>query len=217
MLFIMKALLNEIAQDIAHNPFLSKIKHLDKKVLAAMALTDRKHFVKESEQNFAYENRPLSIGYGQTISQPLIVALVTHLIEPKRSDKVLEIGAGSGFQVAVLAKLVKEVYGIEIIKELALHAQKTLQRLHLDNTFIICDDGHKGLPSKAPFDKIIISAASAKIPDLLLEQLAIGGIMVLPKIIDIDEEMLTKVKKISSSEYVITDILPVRFVPLVKS
>lgn len=216
-LSVMEKLLAEIEQDAAHSAFITHIKHIDARVLSAIKNTDRKAFVRPIDQKNAYLDQALDIGFSQTISQPFIVALVTHLIEPKPSDKVLEVGSGSGWQAAVLSKLVKQVYGIEVIHDLAERSRQVLADLHINNVTIVCANGNLGLGAQAPFDKIIISAAANKLPDGLLDQLAVGGIMVLPKSVNPFEQMLTKIKKISSCEYAMHDILPVRFVPLVNS
>jgi protein-L-isoaspartate(D-aspartate) O-methyltransferase len=213
----MEKLIADIEQDTVHTAFMTGIKHIDAAVLSAIKNTDRKAFVRPQDQNFAYVDRPLEIGFNQTISQPFMVALITQLIEPKPQDKVLEVGSGSGYQVAILSKLCKEVLGLEIIPELAERSRQILKELHINNVTIVCSDGNLGLPTHAPFDKIIISAAANKLPDFLLDQLAVGGIMVLPKTISPFEQMLTRIKKVAACEFKMNDILPVRFVPLVNS
>lgn len=140
-----------------------------------------------------------------------------HLIEPKENDKVLEVGAGSGYLVAVLSKLCKQIFGIEVIEELKKRAEENLRNHKIHNVEIIFSDGTAGLKSHAPFDKIIVSAAATRLPEPLLEQLVLGGIMVIPKNISPFQQMLIRINKISKTEFKMTDILPVRFVPLVNS
>jgi protein-L-isoaspartate(D-aspartate) O-methyltransferase len=213
----MENLIADIEQDTLNTAFLTGVKHIDPRVLEAMKQVDRRKFVRPEDMAQAFADHPLDIGHGQTISQPFIVALITHLIEPKSTDKVLEIGSGSGYQVAVLAKLCREVFGIEFIKELALQSKQVLAKENIRNATIVCGDGNLGLPEEALFDKIIVSAAANKLPMRLLDQLAQDGIMVLPKNVTAYEQMLVKINKISPSEFKMTDILPVRFVPLVNS
>ncbi|NLZ44936.1 MAG: protein-L-isoaspartate(D-aspartate) O-methyltransferase [Clostridia bacterium] len=152
----------------------------DKRVLAAMEKVPRHEFVPEEHLFAAYDDRPLPIGYGQTISQPYIVALMTELLELEESDRVLEIGAGSGYQAAILAELVRNVYTVEIIEELAARAEKTLQALGYKNVQFKTGDGYFGWPEESPFDAIIVTAAPEKVPPPLWEQLAEGGRMVIP-------------------------------------
>jgi protein-L-isoaspartate(D-aspartate) O-methyltransferase len=148
--------------------------------LEAMRKVERHLFVPLQQQRRAYNDSPLPIGYGQTISQPFIVAYMTQLINPGAKDRVLEIGTGSGYQAAILAEVVNEVYTIEIVKELGEQSKKLLQQLGYTNTEVIVGDGYQGLKSKAPFDAIIVTAAPAEIPPPLIEQLKEGGKMVIP-------------------------------------
>lgn len=148
--------------------------------LEAMKRVKRHLFVPIEYQEYAYEDMPLPIGYGQTISQPFMVASMTALLEPNAGDKVLEIGTGSGYQAAVLAGIVKEVYTIEIIKELGMQAERTLRGLGYENVEVIIGDGYQGLEAKAPFDAIIVTAAPEEIPPPLVRQLREGGKMVIP-------------------------------------
>lgn len=193
------------------------VKQIDKRVLHAVRAVDRSAFVRAEDRGRAFIDHPLEIGFGQTISQPFIVALITHLIEPKAQDRVLEVGSGSGYQAAILSKLCHEVFGIEVIKELAERSRENLAHEHITNVSIVCGDGNIGLFEHAPFHKIIVSAAASKLPAHLLDQLVVGGLMVLPKTISHYDQILIRVKKISQSEFTMTDILPVRFVPLVNS
>ena len=191
------------------------IKKIDAKVLEAIRTTDRSKFVRPVDRPFAYEDHPLAIGYGQTISQPFIVALMAHLIEPKKSDKILEVGSGSGYLVAVLAKLCKSVFGIEIVAPLAEHAKMILAQEKINNVTIVCGNGNLGLPKYAPFNKIIVSAATHHLPEALLDQLEVGGTMVLPKTLSTYDQVLVRVDKKSAAGFKVVDVLPVRFVPLI--
>ena len=153
----------------------------DERVLKAMAKVPRHEFVPKWQQRFAYEDRPLAIGYDQTISQPFIVAYMTEQLQPRPEDKVLEVGTGSGYQAAVLAELVDEVYySIEIVEPLAEEAARTLKRLGYENVHTRAGDGYKGWPEKAPFDAIIVTCAPEEIPEALVEQLKEGGRMMIP-------------------------------------
>jgi protein-L-isoaspartate(D-aspartate) O-methyltransferase len=152
----------------------------DEAVLAAMAKVPRHEFVPPDYQEYAYADHPLPIGYGQTISQPYIVALMTELLELKRGDKVLEIGTGSGYQAAVLAELTDEVYTVEIIPELAASAAERLKRLGYDNVHVKNADGYYGWKEHAPYDAIIVTAAPDHVPQPLIQQLKDGGRLVIP-------------------------------------
>jgi protein-L-isoaspartate(D-aspartate) O-methyltransferase len=152
----------------------------DKRVLEAMARVPRHRFVPEELQRVAYEDYPLPIGHGQTISQPYVVALMTQLAQPKPKSRALDIGTGSGYQAAVLAEVCKEVYTIEIIKPLADEAEERLRALGYKNVQVRCGDGYQGWPKHAPFDVIIVAAAPDHVPQPLLDQLAPGGRMVIP-------------------------------------
>ena len=186
----------------------------DARVLQALRDVKRHLFVPPGEMDSAYEDHPLSIGHGQTISQPYIVALMTEAIEPQPTDRVLEIGTGSGYQAAVLSKLVKEVYSIEIVEPLGLAAAKRLKELGYDNVTVRVGDGYKGWPEKAPFDAIVVTAAPPEIPQALVDQLAEGGSMVLPVGTAFQELMLVEKKK--GGEITKRVITAVRFVPMVK-
>ena len=184
------------------------------RVMEAMANVLRHEFVPPDLQPFAYENRPLPIGYGQTISQPYIVALMTDLLDSKSGDRVLEIGTGSGYQAAVLAKLVKEVYTIEIIPPLARQGSERLKRLRYDNVTTRVGDGYYGWKEHAPFDSIIVTAAATQIPPPLIQQLKPGGRMVIPVGGRFFTQELLLVEKTPAGEVKTRQILPVRFVPL---
>lgn len=186
----------------------------DARVLQALRDVKRHLFVPPGEVGLSYEDHPLSIGHGQTISQPYIVALMTEAIEPQPTDRVLEIGTGSGYQAAVLSTLVKEVYSIEIVEPLGLAAQERLKKLGYDNVTVRIGDGYKGWPEKAPFDAIVVTAAPPEIPEALVDQLAEGGSMVLPVGTAFQELMLIEKKK--GGEVTKRVITTVRFVPMVK-
>ena len=187
----------------------------DKDVLAAMEAVPRHEFVPARHVKQAYEDRPLPIGYGQTISQPYIVALMTQLLELKRSDQVLEIGAGSGYQAAILAQLVDEVYSVEIIEELARQAAEKLQRLGYSNIRVKCDDGYHGWEEHAPYNAIIVTAAPDHVPQTLIQQLKDGGRLVIPVGSDRGNQWLKKIVK-HGDEVISEDVAGVIFVPFTR-
>src|SRR5437773_2295274 len=160
----------------------------------------------------SYEDGPLPIGYGQTISQPYIVAFMTEQLRPKPSDRVLEVGTGSGYQAAILAELVSEVYSIEIVEPLAKNAEAALQRLGYKNVHVKAGDGYKGWPETAPFDAIIVTCAPDKVPQPLIDQLRDGGRMVIPVGDRFAQELYLLEKKNGQLKQSAT--LPVRFVPM---
>lgn len=186
------------------------------RVMAALRKVRREEFVPESERDLAYVNGPLPIGYGQTISQPYIVALMTDLIDPEPTDVVLEIGTGSGYQAAVLAELVSEVYSIEVVPELAEEAARRLQRLGYRNIHVRSGDGNLGWPEHAPYDGIVVTAGGRAVPPALVDQLKPGGRMVIPIGRWPREQELTIVAKNSDGAVSSRGILPVAFVPLVE-
>jgi protein-L-isoaspartate(D-aspartate) O-methyltransferase len=187
---------------------------LDPRVLEAMGSVPRHEFVPEAERHAAYRNRPLPIGHGQTISQPFIVALMTDLLRLEPGDRVLEVGTGSGYQAAVLARLAGEVYTIEIIEPLGREAAKTLARLGIVNVVTRIGDGYAGWPEHAPYDGIIVTAAPEHIPAQLIEQLKPGGRLVIP--VGGLEQDLMVVEKKKDGTTTSTEIIPVRFVPLTR-
>lgn len=188
----------------------------DPATLAAMRAVPRHLFVPSHLIGYAYEDRPLPIGYGQTISQPYIVAYMTELIRPKATDKVLEIGAGSGYQAAVLAQIVRQVFAVEIIPELGNACRERLQKLAYKNIEIHVADGYDGWPSQAPFDAIIVTAAADYIPPPLIRQLKDGGRMVIPVGAPFLVQNLVLVEKEKGSIKT-TSLMPVRFVPFRRS
>jgi len=183
-------------------------------VMEVMARVPRHQFVPADQLDYAYENRPLPIGHGQTISQPYIVALMTDLIETRPDFRVLEIGTGSAYQAAVLAELVDEVYSIEIIKPLAEAASERLSRLGYDNAHTRIGDGYYGWPEAGPFDAIVVTAASSHVPPPLIKQLKKGGRMVIPVGSRFMTQQLLFVEKDSQGEVSTRQVMPVRFVPL---
>jgi len=185
----------------------------DARVLEAMRTVPRHRFVSPDLRFAAYTDNPLSIGLGQTISQPFIVALMTQLLAPQPADRVLEIGVGSGYQTAVLSGLVKEVIGIERVPELAREAGERLRALGYTNVKVIVGDGTEGYPPCAPYDGILAAAAAPTIPEPLLQQLADGGRLVLP-VGSVDEQLIELVRRRGGSFH-IERLTPVRFVPLI--
>lgn len=182
-------------------------------VLDAMRRVDRAWFVPPELQHRAYADEPLPVGYGQTISQPYIVALMTQALAPAPTDRVLEIGGGTGYQTAVLAHLVREVWSLEIVPELAQAARRRLAALGLHNVHVLVGDGWKGLPEQAPFDKIIVTAAPDHVPQTLLDQLEVGGTMVVPVGVNVQE--LLQIVHEQPGHFVTRNLGPVRFVPMV--
>ena len=186
----------------------------DERVLAAMAKVPREEFVPADQRAGAYQDGPLPIGYDQTISQPYIVAFMTEQLRPKPGDRVLEIGSGSGYQAAILAELVTEVYTIEIVEPLAKAAEATLQRLGYKNVHLKVGDGYKGWPEEAPFDAIIVTCAPDKVPQPLVDQLKDGGRMVIPVGERFAQQLYLLEKKNGQLKESVT--LPVRFVPMLR-
>lgn len=183
-------------------------------VLEALAEVAREAFVPVAERGEAYADRPLPIGHGQTISQPLMVAIMTGLLRPERQHRVLEVGTGSGYQAAVLARLVAEVYSVETIAALAEQAKRRLASLGIGNVHVRHGDGRRGWLEAAPFDAIVVTAAAADgVPADLIAQLAPGGRLVIP--LGGEMQTLAVVERGTSGEIVQRDVLPVRFVPLV--
>ncbi|MEW6047684.1 MAG: protein-L-isoaspartate(D-aspartate) O-methyltransferase [Bacillota bacterium] len=189
--------------------------HLDPRVLAAMARVPRHRFVPAAYQAVAYADRALPIGWGQSISQPYIVALMTTLLALKPGDRVLEVGTGSGYQAAVLAALTPYVYSIDVIPELALSAAERLRRLGYSSVQIRVGDGYLGWPEQAPFDAIVVTAAPDHVPPPLLDQLKVGGRLVVPVGPRREGQVLWLVRKLED-RVEMDNILPVLFVPLVR-
>ena len=187
---------------------------LNPRVMQVMGRVPRHEFVPLAQQRFAYENRPLPIGHGQTISQPYIVALMTDLLKLDANSRVLEIGTGSGYQAAVLAELANSVHTIEIIKPLAEQARERLRRLGYHNVEVKTADGYYGWEEQAPFDVIIVTAAASHVPPPLIRQLKAGGRMVIPVGSRFMTQELLLINKQQDGTLVTRQILPVIFVPL---
>jgi protein-L-isoaspartate(D-aspartate) O-methyltransferase len=190
---------------------------LDTRVLAAMRDVPRHAFVPEAVRRHAYENRPLPIGHEATISQPYIVALMTDLLDARREHRVLEVGTGSGYQAAILSKLVRTVHSIEIVEPLARRAAADLAALGFANVTVRAGDGYAGWPDQAPFDRIVVTAGADHIPQPLVDQLAPGGRMVIPVGHTPDSLKLTLVTKDASGRIRKRQVLPVNFVPLTRA
>ncbi len=185
----------------------------DPATLAAMTAVERHRFVPEKYQGQSYDDRPLPIGYGQTISQPYIVAYMTEIIQPKAQHSVLEIGTGSGYQAAVLSRIVKQVYTIEIIPELGHPATKRLNELGYKNITVKVADGYYGWEEHAPFDAIVVTAAAEYIPPPLIQQLKDGGKMIIPVGSPFLVQTLMLIEK-NGDEVTTKSLMSVRFVPL---
>jgi protein-L-isoaspartate(D-aspartate) O-methyltransferase len=183
-------------------------------VLRAMAVVPRHEYVPEAYQSRAYEDSPLPIGLEQTISQPYIVALMTELVAPEPGDRVLEVGAGSGYQAAVIAQLVSQVYTIEIVPQLARSASERLARLGVGNVEVREGNGYLGWPEEAPFDGILVTAGATEVPPALVDQLKPGGRMVIPVGDGPDTQVLKVIEKQVGGGIETREITPVRFVPL---
>ena len=209
----MAGMIEAIKDDTRRTAYYTGVEELDPRVIEAMSEVERDKFVPWSTRILAYVNKPLPIGHGQTISQPYIVALMTHLMQPREGDRVLEIGTGSGYQAAVLAELVEEVYTIEIIPELAESASKRLDDLGFDNVHVKAGDGWYGWPEVAPFDAIMVTAVGKDVPGELVRQLKPGGRIVLPLGSDW-EQYLVVVDKAADGTTTKREVLPVMFVPL---
>ena len=209
----MQQMLEAIRDDTRRTAGYTRVSYINPAVLDAMATVPREEFVPDGARAVAYINRPLPIGHGQTISQPFIVALMTHLLEPTAASRVLEVGTGSGYQAAVLARVVDTVHTIEIIPELAEDAAARLERLGYDNVEVKAGDGWYGWPEAAPFDAIMVTAVGEDVPSKLVEQLRPGGRLVLPIGDDFDQN-LAVVEKAEDGEITMRHVLPVRFVPL---
>ncbi len=186
----------------------------DENVLAAIASVDRERFVTQTFAERAWENTALPIAFGQTISQPLVVAAMTEALRVGPRMKVLEIGTGSGYQAAVLAKLARRVYSVERFKPLSKAAERLLLDLGIYNVVVDINDGSKGWPGQAPFDRIIVTAAAEERPQALIDQLAVGGILIVPVGRDPTSQVVERIVKTERGLQRDT-LMPVRFVPLV--
>lgn len=185
---------------------------LNPRVLEAMRTVPRHELVPEGDRPYAYEDRALPIGFGQTISQPYIVAFMSEILEPQPTDRVLEIGTGSGYQAAVLSRLVQEVFTIEIVEPLAKRASADLKRIGCANVLVRCGDGSRGWPEAAPFDAMVVTCAPEGVPQALVDQLQDDGRMIIP-VGRIDHQELVLLRK-RGNHLEKTRVLPVRFVPM---
>jgi protein-L-isoaspartate(D-aspartate) O-methyltransferase len=188
----------------------------DPATIQAMRTVERHRFVSPDMARRAYDDNPLPIGYGQTISQPYIVAYMTEAIRPAKGQKVLEIGTGSGYQAAILAEIVDQVYTIEIVEPLALEAQKRLTELGYSNIHVRHGDGYHGWPEEAPFDAIVVTAGAETIPPMLVEQLRDGGRMIIPVGPQEHVQHLLLIEK-KDGKLTQHKLFPVRFVPFTRS
>ena len=185
----------------------------DERVLAAVSRVERHRFIPEDARSESYEDHPVPIGYGQTISQPYIVGFMTQALDVEPHHRVLEIGTGCGYQTAVLAELAREVFSIEVVPDLAARARATLTELGYANVHLRVGDGYDGWPEEAPFDRILGAAAPREVPPVLVDQLAVEGILVMP-VGDWHQEI--RVIQKSGGQVQSRDVLPVRLVPMVR-
>lgn len=210
----LQRMLNDIEMEVNLTRHLIGKNSLDDRVMAAIKKVPRHKFLPADFRFLAYDNGPAPIGSGQTISQPYIVALMTDLLNTKPTDTILEIGTGSGYQAAILSKLVKQVYSFEIIKELAEKARHRLKKLGYNNVTVRTGDGYSGWPEHAPFDGIIVTAGAPYIPQPLIEQLRAGAHMVIPVGLHYGYQELMVVEKTADGKIEPRDVLGVSFVPL---
>mgnify|MGYP001819682792 CR=1 FL=1 len=207
-------MLADIRQSVRESAHYTGRQDLSEKVMNAMGKVPREAFVLPEYQHLAYQNTPLAIAAGQTISQPLIVALMTDLLDPDTDDVILEVGTGSGYQAAILAELVHSVYSVEIIEELADSAAAALGRLGYENVQVRAGDGYAGWPEHAPYDGVIVTAAAPHIPQPLLDQLKPGGKLVIPVGEERGLQELLLLQVGENGDIAQRSVLPVRFVPL---
>lgn len=209
-----QAMVRIIEQDVRETSLYLNKQALDPLVMSAMGKVPRHQFVPHNRRHNAYENRPLPIGYGQTISQPYIVAIMTDLLKPKQHHRVLEVGTGSGYQAAILSELVGSVYSIEIIEALGKQAASRLNNMGYKNVHVRIGDGYYGWEQHAPFDAIVVTAAASHIPPPLIAQLKPGGRMMIPVGSRFLVQELLLVEKGNDGKLNTRQILPVAFVPL---
>ncbi len=209
-------LLDEIARETRETAPWTGRSHISKRVMAAIAAVPRDAFVLPDDRKHAWENRPLAIGHGQTISQPFIVAIMTELLDLEPHHRVLEVGTGSGYQAAVLAEVAGDVFSVEIVSELAAAVRTRLDALGYGRIDVAVGDGWRGRSDVAPFDAIIVTAAPVQIPHDLIDQLKPGGRLVIPTGPAKDTQMLHRCVRRSNGQLACEDRLPVAFVPLVR-
>lgn len=210
----LKAMLRDIEIEVESTRHSIGKDALDPRVMAAMARVPRERFLPDSLRHLAFRDGPVPIGHGQTISQPYIVALMTDLLATEPDDTILEVGAGSGYQTAVLAELVKQVYSVEIVAALAQEAAQRLHAMHYRNVEVRHGDGYAGWPEHAPYDGIVVTAAAPHIPPPLIEQLKPGGRLVIPVGWPGGIQALQLVEKKADGGVTVRHILGVAFVPL---
>lgn len=210
----LERMLKEIEMEVELTHHLIGKNALNKRVMKAMGKVPRHRFIPKELRSCAYDNGPVPIGSDQTISQPYIVALMTDLLDPKPDDSILEIGTGSGYQAAILSRLVRHVYSVEIIEELATTARARLKELNYHNIEVRAGDGYLGWPEHAPFDGIIVTAAAPHIPPPLVEQLRAGGRLVLPIGQPFRYQELIVIEKSQDGTLKTREVLGVSFVPL---
>jgi protein-L-isoaspartate(D-aspartate) O-methyltransferase len=212
-----QAMLDAVRESVLESASYTGITALSDAVIGALGAVPREEFVPHRYREQAYRNTPLPIEAGQTISQPLIVALMTEMLKPQPGDIILEVGTGSGYQAAVLAQLVRHVYSVEIVEELADSAREVLQQLDYNNITVRAGDGYAGWPEHAPFDGIIVTAAAPEIPQPLLQQLKQGGKLVIPVGEQHGHQELLLIEVDSQGHISQEAKLPVRFVPLTRN
>ena len=210
-----KDMIEDIKAEVRYTSSLIGKDELDPRVMEAMRKVPRDAFVPADMRVAAFENSPLPIGYGQTISQPYIVALMTDLLAPEPEHRILEIGTGSGYQTAILSQLCSKVYSVEVVKELGAVAAEVFKRLGCQNIEMRIGDGYQGWPEHAPYDGIIVTAAATHIPSALVEQLKPGGRMVIPVGLPYSHQELMLVRKDEQGKIQTESVLSVAFVPLV--
>jgi protein-L-isoaspartate(D-aspartate) O-methyltransferase len=210
-------MISDIEREVAYTRHMIGRSALGESVMNAIREVPRDVFVPAAERRFAFDNGPLPIGCGQTISQPYIVALMTDLLEIDNRAVVLEVGTGSGYQAAILSRVAKQVYTVEIIEPLAMQAQETLARLGYDNVSCRWVDGYYGWPEHAPYDAIMVTAAAVEIPPSLIEQLKPGGRLVIPLGRPHEYQELVLVEKSGRGEISKKRVLGVAFVPMTRS
>lgn len=209
-----ETLVDIIKAEVSKTRDLLNQESLEEQVFDALRKVPRHEFVRDAERPYAYENRPLPIGYGQTISQPYIVAVMTDLLKLKKTDRVLEVGTGSGYQAAILAELAGSVYSIEIVEQLGKQAADNLKRAGYTAVNTRIGDGYYGWETEAPFDCIVVTAVASHIPPPLIKQLKPGGRMIIPVGAQFMTQYLVLVAKAVDGKITTRQILPVSFVPL---